>query len=131
MKVNGSKSRLVLTHVQQYPARPRAHSLGRWKSPRSWGGEYTTANAGVIYNQGQQRVEGYADDYVPFCCKVQVTDVNRPLIAVYDIRENDNTNIYSKKYGDWIINDNSCTATNMYSDQGTSNTNAWVFTRQP
>ena len=27
------------------------------------GEEYTTANDGIIYNQGQQRVEGYTDDY--------------------------------------------------------------------
>ena len=40
------------------------------------GEEYTTANAGIIYNQGQQRVEGYTDDYMPFCSKFQVTDVN-------------------------------------------------------
>ena len=63
------------------------------------GEEYTTANANVIYHQGQQRVEGYTDDYVPFCSKFQVTDVTRPLMAVYDIRENDNTVIYSKNMG--------------------------------
>ena len=86
--------------------------------------EYNTANAGVIYNQGQQRVEGFIDDYVPFCSKFQVADVNRPLMAVYDIRENDNTVIYSKKYGDWIVNDNTGIATQVYFDQGTSNINA-------
>ena len=97
----------------------------------SSGEEYTTANAGVIYNQGQQRVEGFTDDYVPFCSKLQDTDFNRPLVAVYDIRENYNTVIYSKKYGGWIVNDNTGTATQMYFDQGTSNIDALVFTRQP
>ena len=46
------------------------------------GEEYTTANAIIIYSQDQQRVEGFTDDYVPFCIKFQVTDVNRPLMAV-------------------------------------------------
>ena len=43
-------------------------------------------------------------------------------MAVYDIRENDNTVTYNKKHGDWIINDSTGTATQI---------NAWVFTRQP
>ena len=63
------------------------------------GEEYTTANVAVIYNQGQQRAQGYTDDYIPLCSEFQVTDVNRPLMAVYDIRENDNTVIYSKNMG--------------------------------
>ena len=52
-------------------------------------------------------------------------------MAVCDTREKGSTVIYGKKHGDWIVNDKTGTATQMYFDQGTSNINAWVFTRQP
>ena len=94
------------------------------------GEEYTVANAEVIYNEGQQRVQGVTYDYMPFGAKFQVTDVRRPLMAVSDIRDNNNTIIYSKQYGDWIVNDQTGAATQLYFENGTSNLDAWFFTRQ-
>ena len=94
------------------------------------GEEYTVANAEVIYNEGQQKVQGVTNDYMPFGAKFQVTDVRRPLMAVSDIRDNNNTIIYSKQYGDWIVNDQTGAATQLYFENGTSNLDAWFFTRQ-
>ena len=94
------------------------------------GEEYTVANAEVIYNEGQQRVQRFTDDFMPFGAKFQVTDVRRPLMAVSDIRDNNNTIIYSKQYGDWIVNDQTGAATQLYFENGTSNLDAWFFTRQ-
>ena len=52
------------------------------------GEEYATANSSIIYNEGQQEVRGFIDDYVPFGAKSQVIDVHMPY---------NNTVIYSKK----------------------------------
>ena len=52
------------------------------------GEEYAVANCEVIYNEGQQKVQGVTDDFMPFGAKFQVTDVRRPLMAVSDIRDN-------------------------------------------
>ena len=56
-------------------------------------------------------MQGVTDDFMPYGAKSQVTDVRRPLMAVSDIRDNDNTIIYSKRYGDWIVNDQTGAAT--------------------
>ena len=67
---------------------------------------------------------------MPFGAKFQVIDVRRPLMAVSDIRDNGNTIVYSKRHGDWIINDQTGAATQLYFENGTSNLDAWFFTRQ-
>ena len=90
------------------------------------GEEYTCANDTLIYNQGQQTVSAYTDDYVPIASRFQVTDVNKPLVSVYSARDNDNTLIYSKKYGDWIINDLSGTAARQSLENNTFNLPFWV-----
>ena len=96
------------------------------------GEEYTCANDTVIYNQGQQTVSGYTDDYVPISSRFQVADVSKPLMSVYSARDNDNTLLYSKKYGDWIINDLTGSATRMCEENNTFHLPFWVpdFPRQ-
>ena len=75
-------------------------------------------------------MQGVTDDFMPFGPKFQFTDVRRPLMAVSDIRDNDNTIIYSKRYGDWIVNDQTGAAAQFYFENGTSNLDALFFTRQ-
>ena len=94
------------------------------------GEEYTCANDTAIYNKGQQTVSGYTDDYVLVSSRFQVTDVNKPLMSVYSARDNDNTLLYSKKYGDWIINDLTGSATRMIEEHNTFHLPLWVPTFQ-
>ena len=94
------------------------------------GDEYTTANNTIIYNEGQQKIKGYPDYYVPINTKLQVTDVHRPLLAVADMEDNNNTVVFSKKHGSWVINDLTGTATAINRNNRTYSLNAWVFTRQ-
>ena len=98
---------------------------------RRVGEEYTCANDTVIYNQGQQTVSAYTDDFVPVSTRFQVTDVNKPLMSVKVAKDNDNTILYSKKYGDWIINDITGSATRMVDENNTFHLPLWVpvFTR--
>ena len=48
-------------------------------------------------------------------------------MAVSDIMDHDNTIIYSKRYGDWIVNDQTGAATQLYFESGTSNLDAWFL----
>ena len=94
------------------------------------GEEYTVANSEVICNEGQQKVQGITEDFMPFGVKFQVIDVRRPLMVVSDITDNGNTIIYSKQYGDWIVYGQIGVATQLYFQNGTSNLDAWFFTRR-
>ena len=109
---------------------PKDVSPGEIEITPQVGEEYTVANSDVIYNEGQQKVQGVTDGFMPFGDKFQVTDVRRPLMAVSDIRDNGNTIIYPKQYGDWIVNDQTGAATQLYFENGTSNLDASFFTRQ-
>ena len=61
------------------------------------GEEYTCASDHVIYNQGQQTPSGVTNDWLPVSYTSQVTDVNKPLMSVKRMKDNDNTVVFSKK----------------------------------
>ena len=77
------------------------------------GEEYTSASNHVIYNAGQQTVSAHTDEYVPVTTRFQVTDGNKPLMSISGAYEHDNSVLYFKKQGSWIINDRTNIATRM------------------
>ena len=90
------------------------------------GEEYTCASDHVIYNQGQQTPSGVTNDWLPVSYTSQVTDVNKPLMSVKRMKDNDNTVVFSKKWGDFIINDITGVATQMVDENNTFHLPIWV-----
>ena len=91
------------------------------------GDEYTSASNDIMYNQGQQRVDGVTENYLPCNLKVQVTDVNKPLIAASDMEDQGNTIVLSKKWGHWLVNDNTGTSVPLNRENGTYNMDVWFL----
>ena len=91
----------------------------------------TSACGGSIFIEGTQHVNALTDNGYQANADVHVCDVRRPLFSVHDMKEKDNSIIFSKKYGDWVFNDDAGIFTPMREENNTFLMDLWVFQRQP